>query len=100
MGLGTGLSVAGMALGTQLARNWFEAFVKPYSSQPLFRINTGVWLRMIGGLIILFLGLSLLPKSVRVSLYYSMASYPKIDDFSSRLIVNAHQLAMDESQFY
>jgi ABC-type nickel/cobalt efflux system permease component RcnA len=67
MGLGTGISVASMALGTQLARNWFEKFAKSNDSQSLIRFNIGVWLRMIGGLIIFLLGLSLFQEVIKMS---------------------------------
>jgi ABC-type nickel/cobalt efflux system permease component RcnA len=67
MGLGTGISVASMALGTQLARNWFEKFAKSNDSQSLIRLNIGVWLRMIGGLIIFLLGLSLFQEVIKMS---------------------------------
>jgi len=67
MGLGTGLAVAALALGTQLARNWFEKLVKPSSDQSLFRINSGVWLRMIGGGVIFLLGLSLFQAAMQIS---------------------------------
>jgi ABC-type nickel/cobalt efflux system permease component RcnA len=67
MGLGTGISVASMALGTQLARNWFEKFAKSNDNQSLFRLNIGVWLRMVGGLIIFFMGFSLFQMAVQLS---------------------------------
>jgi ABC-type nickel/cobalt efflux system permease component RcnA len=54
MGLGTGLSVAGIALGTQLARNWFKEFAKSDNSQSPFHFNIGVWLRMAGGCSLFF----------------------------------------------
>jgi nickel/cobalt exporter len=42
MGLGTEIPVASMALGTQLARNWFEKFTVSNDSQSLIRFNIGV----------------------------------------------------------
>lgn len=68
MGVGTGLSIAGIGLGTQLTRNWFESLVKEkhghghgyhhqYSHSK--RIPVASLLRMIGGLIIFLLGYSL-----------------------------------------
>ncbi len=57
MGLGTGLSIAGIALGTQLARQWFERRV--YSRSARLVSHSGPWLRMTGGLVIFLLGLSL-----------------------------------------
>ncbi len=57
MGLGTGLSISAIALGTQLARNWFEQFVNSKKTHAL--MNTGHWLRMSGGIVIFLFGLSL-----------------------------------------
>ncbi len=66
MGLGTGLSIAGMALGTQLARNWFEGLAKN-NNQPLLRFNMGLWLRIAGGAIIFLLGFSLFQAATQIS---------------------------------
>jgi ABC-type nickel/cobalt efflux system permease component RcnA len=57
MGLGTGLSIAGIALGTQLAKTWFVNLAQSGFFQP--PIHTGNWLRMGGGVIIFLLGFSL-----------------------------------------
>lgn len=57
MGLGTGLSISAIALGTQLARNWFEQFALSKKAHSVF--NAGYWLRMSGGIVIFLLGLSL-----------------------------------------
>ena len=57
MGLGTGLSISAIALGTQLARSWFEQFVHSKKTTPAF--NVGYLLRMSGGIVIFLLGLSL-----------------------------------------
>ena len=67
MGLGTGLSIASIALGTQLARNWFEKLAKTDDNQYLFHFNAGPWLRMAGGLIIFLLGLSLFQAATQIS---------------------------------
>ena len=59
MGLGTGLSVAGIALGTQLARNRFEKIAHAQTHHPLHKFTQGHWLRMIGGFVIFTIGMSL-----------------------------------------
>ncbi len=60
MGLGTGLSVSAIALGTQFARNWFESVIsekgQPSSnSMALFLLC----IRILGGMLLVFLGWSL-----------------------------------------
>ena len=58
MGLGTGISISAIALATQFARNWFEAFANSKNTQVSFN-DAGHLLRMSGGIIIFLLGLSL-----------------------------------------
>ena len=66
MGLGTGLAVAAMAMGTQLARNWFSTLVE--SDKPsAFKFNVGPWLRMTGGITIFLLGFSLFQAAIQIS---------------------------------
>ena len=67
MGLGTGLAIAGMAIGTQLARNWFEKLAKTNDHRSLFHFNVGPWLRMAGGIVIFLLGLSLFQAAIQIS---------------------------------
>ncbi len=67
MGLSTGLAIASMALGTQLARNWFEKIAKSDVQQPLFQYNVGSWLRMAGGGVIFLLGFSLFQAATQMS---------------------------------
>lgn len=67
MGLGTGVAVAGMALGTQLARNWFETIIATSSKPLLMRLNVSAWLRVFGGLVIFLLGFSLFQSAMPVS---------------------------------
>ena len=69
MGLGTGLSIAGIALGTQLAKNWFVNLAKSGLFQS--SIHTGNWLRMAGGVIIFLLGFSLFHAATQ-----TMSSHP------------------------
>lgn len=57
MGLGTGLSISAIALGTQLARSWFEQFT--HSKKVFTTFNPGHYLRMSGGIVIFLIGLSL-----------------------------------------
>ena len=64
MGFGTGLSIACIALGTQLARHWFEQFADAESSHST--VNIGLWLRMAGGVLIFLLGLSLYQAATQV----------------------------------
>lgn len=59
MGLGTGLSVAGIALGTQYARNRFEDFAQANTHHSLLQFTQGYWLKMIGGIFIFIIGMSL-----------------------------------------
>lgn len=66
MGLGTGLAIASMALGTQLARNWFEKMAVS-QKQSFLNINIGAWLRMAGGIVIFLLGLSLFQAAIHIS---------------------------------
>lgn len=66
MGLGTGLSIAAIALGTQLAQNWFVNLAKSELFQSSF--HTGNWLRMIGGIIIFLLGLSLFHAATQTTI--------------------------------
>ena len=65
MGLGTGLSIAGMAIGTQLARNWFEKMALA-DNQTLLKMNLGAWIKMCGGVIIFLLGFSLYQAATQV----------------------------------
>lgn len=67
MGLGTGLAIASLAIGTQLARNWFEKLAQPSDAKPLFTFNIGIWVRMAGGLIIFLLGLGLFQAAMQIS---------------------------------
>ena len=60
MGLGTGLSVAAIAMGTQLARNWFENLYSQSSQVSAASLSlTLLWLRTGGGVVIFLLGWSL-----------------------------------------
>jgi len=59
MGLGTGLSVACIALLTQYARNQLQKFAQADSHHSLHYLALGYRLRMIGGLFICLVGLSL-----------------------------------------
>lgn len=60
MGLGTGLSVAAIALGTQLARNWFENLYSQSTEITAASLSlTLLWLRTGGGVVIFLLGWSL-----------------------------------------
>ena len=67
MGLGTGLTIATIALGTQLARNWFEAFVNSDGNKHNPYSNAGPWLRITGGLVIFLLGFSLFQAATEIS---------------------------------
>ena len=67
MGLGTGLTIAAIALGTQLARNWFEALVNSDGNKDTPYFNAGPWLRITGGLVIFLLGFSLFQTTTAIS---------------------------------
>ncbi|MDA7747026.1 sulfite exporter TauE/SafE family protein [Psychromonas sp.] len=59
MGLGTGLSISGIGLGTQLARNWFESLIESKPKSVGAQLDIGLWVKIIGGIIIFLLGYSL-----------------------------------------
>ena len=65
MGLGTGLSIATIALGTQLAKNWFVKLAESELFQSSF--HAGNWLRMAGGVIIFILGFSLFDAATQAA---------------------------------
>ena len=67
MGLGTGFAIASLALGTQLARSWFERLAQPNNKPALFHFNLGSWLRIVGGGIIFLLGLGLYQAATQIS---------------------------------
>lgn len=58
MGFGTGIAVASIALGTQLARNWFEN-IATKNKRVSINLNIGLWIKLMGGIIIFILGFSL-----------------------------------------
>lgn len=66
MGVGTGSSIAAIGLGTQLARNWFESIIKVSHEHGKHSYHIGSWLKIVGGLVILLLGYSLLQTTMTV----------------------------------
>ena len=60
MGIGTGLSVSVIAVGTLYARSWFERFAsESYEISIYSRLSVSNYIRFIGGAILVVLGLSL-----------------------------------------
>ena len=72
MGLGTGLAVAAIAVGTQVARNWFEALAGPETNPSGTSVAPELWVRIIGGLVIFVLGLSLFQASYQVAVNHPL----------------------------
>ncbi len=67
MGLGTGLSIATIALVTQLAKNCLANLVNGEDNRAKLHVNAGPWLKMAGGLVIFLLGFSLLQTTTAIS---------------------------------
>lgn len=74
MGLGTGISIAGIALGTQLARDKFESLINATSgtNRTYFGVELMLWIRMIGGAVIFLLGLSLFQAATEVGVNHPL----------------------------
>lgn len=69
MGIGTGLSVSAIALGTQFARNWFETMVADSTHvHPRTTYTIMTYIRLSGGITLVLIGWSLYHAATQVSL--------------------------------
>lgn len=69
MGIGTGLSVSAIALGTQFARNWFENIVADSAhAHPQTTYAIMIYVRLVGGILLVLIGWSLYNTATQVSL--------------------------------
>lgn len=69
MGIGTGLSVSAIALGTQFARNWFESIVADSThGHPRTTYTIMAYVRIAGGITLVLIGWSLYNAATNVSL--------------------------------
>jgi ABC-type nickel/cobalt efflux system permease component RcnA len=73
MGLGTGLSVTGIALGTQFARNWFEGMIAENTNGHSYaKDNILLYVRIVGGLMLVFFGWSLYTAAIQANVNHPL----------------------------